>query len=241
MTNPVSPTGPLGLIVPPAKGEVPSDAGILYPGTEFIARGLALPTVTPAGYDQVIDAVVRVARELAEAGAVAISLMGTSLSFYRGVDFNQELQRSMAEASGRPCTTMSQAVLRGLETLGLRRVVVATAYIDDVNQRLATFLRDSGYAVDRAEGLEMTDIAAIQAVDTETLVALCERVWRSSPEAEGIVLSCGGLKTLDTIVEVERRLGVPVVSSPPAGVWDLMRTAGRDARVEGRGALLGRA
>lgn len=237
MTTPHT-QAPLGLIVPPANGEVPYDGAILYPGTRFIARGLGLPSVSPEGYDQVIDAVTHVAKQLASDGAAAISLMGTSLSFYRGVAFNQHLLTAMHQATGLPCTTMSQAVLNGLAALKVQRVVVATAYITDVNQRLATFLTDSGIQVNGVRGLEMTDIAAIQALNTEALVALCQQAWDAFGPAEGIVLSCGGLKTLATIQAVEQTLGVPVISSSPAGFWDLMRTAGRNSRTAGHGRLV---
>ncbi len=230
--------GPIGLIVPPASGEMPVDAGILYPQYEFLSCGLGLPQVAPAGYDQVIDRVTEVAQRLAEAGACTISLMGTSLSFYRGVEFNRQLQKSMQAATGLPCTTMSHAVLRGLDALGARRVVLATAYIDDVNQRLFRFMQDSGYDALGVVGLSLTDIAAIQSVTTQTLVDLCVQAMEQAPDAEAILLSCGGLKTLDAIPEVEARFGVPVVSSSPAGLWDVVRAAGLPARASGHGRLL---
>lgn len=236
--SPVSPSSPIGLIVPPASGEVPGDASTLYPHIPFIARGLGLPSVSPAGYDQVIDAVTRVACDLVAAGAGTVSLMGTSLSFYRGAAFNRELQHSMEAATGKPCTTMSNAVLRAIEALGLKRVVLATAYIDDVNQRLTSFLASCGVQVEAALGLELTDVAAIENVDTPTLIDLCERAWKASPQADGIVLSCGGLRTLDALPVVEQSTGVPVVSSSPAGLWDVVRAAGLDARIQGHGHML---
>ena len=86
----------LGLIVPPAHGKVPVDAEILYGQRyEFLARGLALQSVSTEGYEQVIDAVVDHAVALRDAGAQAVSLMGTSLSFYRGADFTETLRQQM--------------------------------------------------------------------------------------------------------------------------------------------------
>ena len=122
---------------------VPADGARLYPGLPFIASGLGLGSVTPDGYDAVIESVVDHARRLQQQGAAAISLMGTSLSFYRGAAFNTALTEAMREATGLPCTTMSTAVLNGLRALGLRRVALATAYIDDVNERLAAFLGEA--------------------------------------------------------------------------------------------------
>lgn len=239
MTAAASDASPcIGLIVPPRAGEVPSDGPALYgDSVRFIARGLGLGEISTRGYEQVIDHVVELAAELAGEGAQAVSLMGTSLSFYRGARFNEQLEAEMAARTGLPCTTMSNAILRGLRMLGLQRVAVATAYIDDVNERLVAYLSASDVVATTVKGLAITGVDAVARVPTEALVALCEDVWRAAPASDGILLSCGGLLTLDAVAIVENRLGVPVVSSSPAGFWDAMRTARLDSRLSGRGRL----
>lgn len=228
----------LGLIVPPRAGEVPADGPALYGDrVRFIARGLGLNEISTRGYEEVIDHVVELAADLAANGAQAVSLMGTSLSFFRGARFNEELEAAMAGRTGLPCTTMSNAIVRGLRALGLRKVAVATAYIDDVNARLAAYLAASDIIATTVEGLAITGVAEVAQVPTQVLVALCEAVHRSRPGSEGILISCGGLLTLEAIGIVEARLGVPVVSSSPAGFWDLMRVAGQDSRSPSHGRL----
>ena len=228
----------LGLIVPPRAGEVPADGPALYgERARFIARGLGLAEISTRGYEEVIDHVVELAAELAASGAEAVSLMGTSLSFFRGAHFNQALEAAMASRTGLPCTTMSNAIVRALRALGLRRVAVATAYIDDVNDRLAAYLFASDLIATTVKGLSITGVAEVGQVPTQVLVALCEEVWREQPRSEAILISCGGLLTLEAIRTVEARLGVPVVSSSPAGFWDLMRVAGQDSRSPGHGRL----
>ena len=37
----------IGMIVPPAAGEVPPEPPVLYPDLTFVAEGLALPKLTP--------------------------------------------------------------------------------------------------------------------------------------------------------------------------------------------------
>lgn len=228
----------LGLIVPPRAGEVPSDGPTLYADrARFVARGLGLGEISTAGYEAVIDRVVELARALAADGAQAVSLMGTSLSFFRGARFNDDLVAEMARATGLPCTTMSLAIVRGLRALGVHRVAAATAYIDEVNDRLAAYLTACDIVPTAIEGLAITGVAEVAAVSTDALVALCERVHRARPDSDGILISCGGLLTLEAIEIVEGRLGVPVVSSSPAGFWDLLRVAGLDSRAAGRGRL----
>jgi len=236
--TPHSPLPGLGLIVPPQAGEVPSDGPTLYADrARFIARGLGLGEISTSGYEAVIDRVVELARALAGDGAQAVSLMGTSLSFFRGARFNDELVAEMTRATGLPCTTMSNAIVRGLRALGLRKVAAATAYIDEVNDRLAAYLKACDIEPTAVEGLSITGVAEVGRVSTAALVELCERVHRARPDSDGILISCGGLLTLDAIAIVERRLGVPVVSSSPAGFWDLLRVAGVDSRAPGHGRL----
>ena len=143
----------------------------------------------------------------------------------------------MARRTGLPCTTMSHAIVRGLRALGLRRVAVATAYIEEVNERLSAYLAASDIVATHVRGLAITGVREVATVPTGTLVSLCEEVFAADPSADGILISCGGLLTLDAIRVVEARFGVPVVSSSPAGFWDLMRVAGHDARAPGNGRL----
>jgi len=241
MTAP-PPTPPkLGLVVPPAGDVVPPDGAMLYGSrAEFIARGLGLPEISSRGYDEVIDAVATRSATLANLGVDAISLMGTSLSFYRGAKFADQIVREMALQTGLPCTSMSHAIVRGLGEMGLRKVAVATAYIDDVNDRLIRFLAEHDIAAPAIEGLSITGVREVGEVTTQTLVELCERVWVKARGAEGILISCGGLLTLEASGIIEARLGVPVVSSSPAGFWDLMRVGGQVSVSSERGRLFER-
>jgi len=238
----MAPLPHLGLIVPPAAGAVPVDGPLLYgERIRFSALGLGLGEISTRGYTEVIDSVVEKAVALKAEGVSAVSLMGTSLSFFRGADFNAQLQAEMARATGLPCTTMSNAIVGALRQLGVRRVAVATAYIDEVNAHLRRYLEQSGFELLALQGLAISDVQAVGQVPTQVLVDLCLRVFDAEPGADGILISCGGLVTLDAVREVEARLQVPVVSSSPAGFWDLVRTAGLDTRSAGQGRLFAEA
>jgi len=231
----------IGLIVPPASGEVPADAQRLYGDrVHFVARGLGIAAVSPAGFDPVMDTVLDRARELRDAGAQAISLMGTSISFYRGAAFTEELREAMQQATGLPCTTMSHAVVRALRALDVRRVAVATSYIDALNERLVDHLVGAGFEVTAIRGLSVTDVQEVGRVTPRTLTELSEAVHAQDPTADGIFISCGGLRTLDVIAPLEARLGKPATSSSTAGFWDVMRLAGQDPGSPGHGRLFER-
>jgi arylmalonate decarboxylase len=186
----------IGLIVPTAAGEVPADGPKLYPeGVRFVAAGLGLQRLTPEGYDSVIDRVGELAGDLAAQGVEAVALMGTSLSFYKGYAFNEQLKDTIRAASGLPATTMSTGVVEGLRAMGVRRVAVGTAYIDEVNNRLRQFLTDSGFEVGAVQGLGIDVVGEARNVSEADLVALGEQALAASPGADGILISCGGLRT----------------------------------------------
>jgi len=219
----------IGLIVPPGAGEVPTDAALLYGDkVRFIARGLGIGGVCPEGFDPVVGTILDKARALRDAGAQAISLMGTSISFYRGVAFTEDLRDSMQEATGLPCTTMSHAIVSALRALGMQRVAVATSYIGELNDRLVDYLTVSGFDVTAIEGLSITGVKEVGEVTPATLTALSKAVMARDPSADGIFISCGGLLTLDVIPPLEGELNLPVTASSPAGFWDVMRLAGQD-------------
>ncbi|HEY8357569.1 MAG TPA: aspartate/glutamate racemase family protein [Ramlibacter sp.] len=223
-------TPTIGLVVPPAHGEVPQDAAALYGDRyRFIARGLGIAGVSPQGFAPVVDSIVERAVDLRRAGAEVVSMMGTSISFYRGPEFTESLRRAMEEATGVPCTTMSHAIVRALRTLGVRRVAVATSYIDELNDRLVDYLTHAGITVTAIEGMSITGVQEVGEVGTEALVALAHKVHAQDPSAEGIFISCGGLLTLDAIHRLEDELGLPVTASSPAGFHDVVQSGGWDA------------
>lgn len=229
----------IGLIVPPAAGRVPPEAA-MFPHVRFAARGLGLAELTIQGYDAVIDRVATLAHALRdEEGAQAVSLMGTSLSFFRGGDFNATLTDVIARAAGVPATTMSSSIARGLRAVDARRVAVGTAYVGEVNERLRAFLEAEGYEVASLVGMDMTDPDSIQATSADAVADLGRRAAHAAEGADAVLVSCGGLPAGTLAPTLEPELGLPVVASATAGLWDVLRQAGLDARAPGLGALGG--
>jgi arylmalonate decarboxylase len=230
---------PLVGLVSPVDLTVPPEAAAMYPaGVRFQQEGVGLQTMTPAGYDQVLDRIAPVAKSLADQGAQAIVLMGTSLSFYKGAAFNRELTQRITQASGRPATTMSTAVIEGLRSVGGRRLAVATAYDDEVNRRLQAFLHEEGFEVLAIKGLGIQKVEDIRNVTQDGLLKFSAGVAASAPGAEALLVSCGGLRTLDLIAPLEQQCRIPVVSSLPHALRAGVRLVGLSGRVPGHGKLL---
>jgi arylmalonate decarboxylase len=235
----------IGLVVPFATDEVPVEGPMMYPGVKFIPRGVGVRSLTPEGYDAAWNAILPAALHLAKQDVDAIMVIGTSLTFYRGYAAHQELLAKLRVETGLPVSTMSAAVVEGLHSVGAKRIAVATAYADEVNNRLADFLRQAGFEVLALEGFGLFGFGEPGTKSADDIIELSGKAIAEAKTganaADAVLISCGGLLTLGVAEPIERRYGIPVVTSTQAAFWSAMRLAGDSGHVEGRGRMLGQA
>ena len=134
-------------------------------------------------------------------------------------------------------SSTSLAMLEALAALGARNLAVATAYTEDVNQKLNEFLGAYGYRVLALRGMDLEDPAAAERISPEDTAELAHAVFLEAPRADCLLISCGGLRTLDLVVPLETACKVPVVTSYTVTVWGLAHLAGAAAQ-PGYGRLL---
>jgi arylmalonate decarboxylase len=228
----------VGLIFPPANYPIPPDAGRLYPsGVRFIGNGLGFNGMTIESYNEAIPRAMPRAQELAAQGASLISVFGSSITFYKGAAFNKELTDNVTKLTGLPATTQSNGLIDGLQHVNAKRVAVATAYTDVVTERLKIFLTEHGFEVLSTKGLGFERVPEGGGTP-EILHKLGVDAYEAANQPDAIVMSCGGLRTLDVIVPLEHATGVPVVSSTPHGLWHCARMLGVKNKIEGFGLVM---
>jgi arylmalonate decarboxylase len=229
----------LGLLIPPTGGTLPGEAAAMFNDElDYLIETLGLESMTPDGYEAVLDRIAPQAEKLAARGAEAILLMGTSLSFYKGQAFNARLTDSLVAATGLPAMTMSTAVIEGLKRVGGSTLAVATAYNDDVNERLRVFLVENGFVVQTVQGLAIEAINDLDAVTPQQLIEFGSSVAAAAPGADTLLVSCGGLPTLEILAPLEAGTGMPAVSSTPHALQAGAKLLGLDGRMPGYGQLL---
>jgi arylmalonate decarboxylase len=227
----------IGLVVPFAKDEVPFEGPIMYPGVRFIPRGVGVRALTPEGYEPAWNAILPAAEYLAGQGVDAIMVIGTSLTFFRGPQAHDWLLKELRQRTGLPVSTMSQAIIDGLREMGANRVAVATAYSDVVNRRLRELLAASGIEALSLECFDLLEFGGPSRKSEADIIALSDSAVERANGAEGILISCGGLRTLGVATPLEARHGIPVVSSATAAFWAAMRLVGESGRLAGYGRL----
>ena len=165
------------------------------------------------------DALAQGCREVAEAAPGVTAYLCTSASFVRGVAGEAQLRALMARAGVRRAITTSGALVDALAALGARRVAVATPYDAELTARLAGFLSEAGHDVVSTARLGLSgDIWRVSSASARELIEALPR-----EDADAVVVSCTNLPTYDVIPELERTIGLPVVSANLATMWAALR------------------
>jgi len=163
----------------------------------------------------------------------AMAMTGTGVSFAGGYGYDQEMIRKMQNINGDiPATTTSSSAIDALRSLGVRRISMAMPYIEEVALAAVKFVEDSGFEVLKSRWLAESPAH----VPRERVYRLAREV--DTAESQAIFLPCTGWHTITVIEKLEADLGKPVISSNQATIWNLLRLAGINDKIQGYGQLL---
>lgn len=225
--------------------------GILYPSSGFLEQ--EIEKVLPKGVSlhitripmkkptyevalHMADNVEEAASLLADAGVEIIAFSCTVGSFIKGKGYDQEIMDRISQATGLPATTMTTAVVAGLRALDIKKLVMVTPYVERMNQIEKSFLEDAGFQVLSYQGLGLDDVSDEYQVEPSRWYKLVKEM--QEPQADGYFVSCGGIRVVDIIEQLETDLGKPVVTSNQALVWHCLRKIGMPEPRERFGRLL---
>src|SRR5690606_36539367 len=142
----------IGLFVPSSNTTIEPEFYRALPShvTVHSAR-LYLTQIATDSIERVVQDLETQARSLASADVDVLVLGATAPSFLKGLGYDREVTKRIEEASGKPATTTSTALVEALKELGVSRVALGAAYDDHVNGIAKQFLEANGYEVVRAK------------------------------------------------------------------------------------------
>lgn len=227
----------IGLLVPSSNTTVEPEFYRVVPAhiTVHVAR-LHLTQITPESILGMVEDLETQSRNLASADVDVIVLGATAPSFLKGLGYDREIAQRIERSTGKHATTTSTALIEAIGHLGLKRVVLGSAYDAKVNAIARAFLEANGVTVLDAHGLGLVDNLAVGRLGEESAYELARRIDR--PDADGIVLACTNWKTMGAIERLERELGKPVISTTQVSLWAALRLLGEAEGVPGYGRLL---
>jgi maleate isomerase len=200
---------------------------LMPPGVIVVSTRMYIERVDPDGLTTMVKNVERASRELATARPNVILMAGTAGAFNGGLHFDAEIGRRIKEASGGISgTTTMTAVLDSLRAMKINKIAIATSYISEVDQALATVLKGSGIDVQLIKGMGVLKSIDMGDIEPEQTYKFARDVFAEAKEADGYLISCGNLRSLEAIAPLERDFDKPVITSNQAGLWQTLRLTG---------------
>jgi maleate cis-trans isomerase len=148
----------------------------------------------------------------------------TSGSFVYGWDGARDQAEKLARTAGVPATSTSFAFVHAAEALGVRKVVVAASYPDDVAKLFVEFLGAGGVEVLRMSSADIDTAAEVGRLSPEDVVRFA--LANDHPEADALLIPDTAMRTLGVINAVEEQLRKPVLTANQVTIWEGLRLAG---------------
>ena len=131
--------------------------------------------------------------------------------------------------------TLVTGVVNALRELNIKKIVVGTPYLDEINTKEAEFLYKKGFEILNIQGLNLSTGIEFGRVTPQYWKKFALEIDRV--DADAIFLSCGGIRSAEVIDEIENISGKPVLTSNQAQVWSCLRKAGVKDQIRGFGKI----
>lgn len=154
----------------------------------------------------------RAARELATLEPDVVVFSCTGAGALLGEQGEAELVERLAAIAGVPVVSTNEAVSRMIDAHRPNRIAVLTPYVPEVVETVVAARERAGHRVVYATGMGIATNREIGRVDPEEVLEFAEAELRDV-EFDLLFVSCTNLRTAPVVERLERRFGVPVVTS----------------------------
>lgn len=229
----------IGLISPNTTEDTLVDVYKIFPpGIRIEGRTLHVGKYTDDEFHRAELTFQGLVRELAQQPLDFLMVTGELFLSYKGPGSDREILDLVKQITPIPASTVLTAVTRGCRALGLKRVVMASPFPEDQDERLVKFLAHDGVEVVAFRGLGCPNADVIWDLPPETGYDLATALLRERPDVDGVYLPCNKWRTASVIERIEKDNGKPVVTNTQAWTWEAMRLMNMRQPISGYGRLL---
>jgi maleate isomerase len=228
----------IGFISPSVLEVIPYDFYRLAPeGIGLVGVTCNIEGWADDQYESALGTVDRLATYLASRQVDFIIHSGAPLVVSRGKGFDLELIERIKNLTGIPATTTVRAAIDGLHHLGIKSLVLASPFPEELNRRVADFLSAYGFSVRHTATLNV-GFKELQNVPPSVIYRFASEAAAAAPEADGVYMPCPQWPVADVVDILERDIRKPVVASDPADFWSAFRELAIRDPIRGYGRLL---
>lgn len=187
--------------------------------------------------------------DFAACGVRIVGQVGTPFTYLMegGPDRGRSLCTEIENIHGVAFLMMGLSIVDALRHLRAERVAVAATYYDSAwETAFDEFITGAGLAVSGSATFTSQGLLDLRRVEDQHDWVFAEETLRksvllladSTPEAEALVITGAGVRTLGMVETLEAEIGIPIVGADLALYWAVLRAAGRGGPGRGHGRLL---
>ena len=229
----------IGLISPNLSENTLVDVYKILPeGIRIEGRALNIVKYTDDEFHRAEQAFSDLVLDLAQRPLDFLMVTGELFLSYKGPGSDRQILDLVKKITPVPASTVLTAVVRACQALGLKRVVMATPFPEDQDERLVRFLAHDGIEVVAFRGLGCPNSEVIWNLSPETGYDLTTALLREHPDVDGVYMPCNKWRIVSVVDRIENESNKPVVTNTQAWVWEALQAMGIKNPIMGYGRLL---
>ena len=229
----------VGLISPNLSEDTLIDVYEVFPPDIRIeGRTLKVGKYTDDEFHRAELAFADLVRDLARQPLDFLMVTGELFLSFKGPGSDLEILDLVKQITAVPASTVLTAVVGGCRALDLKRIVMASPFPEDQDDRLVKFLAHYGIEVVAFRGLGCPNADVIWELPPESGYELASALLHEHPNVDGVYLPCNKWRTISVIERIEQDNQKPVVTNTQAWVWEALRLMNMRKSIAGYGRLL---
>lgn len=229
----------VGLISPNLSEDTLIDVYEVFPPDIRIeGRTLKVGKYTDDEFHRAELAFADLVRDLARQPLDFLMVTGELFLSFKGPGSDLEILDVVKQITAVPASTVLTAVVGGCRALDLKRIVMASPFPEDQDERLVKFLAHYGIEVLAFRGLGCPNADVIWELPPESGYELASALLHEHPNVDGVYLPCNKWRTISVIERIEQDNQKPVVTNTQAWVWEALRLMNMRKPIAGYGRLL---
>ena len=231
----------IGLISPNLSAHTLVDVYKILPeGIRIEGRALNVGRYTDDEFHRAEQTFSELVRDLALQPLDFLMVTGELFLSYKGPGSDRQVLDLVKTITPVAASTVLTAVTRACQALGLKRVVMASPFPEDQDERLVRFLAHDGIEVVAFRSLGCPNADVIWGLSPETGYELATSLLREHPDVDGVYMPCNKWRIVPVIERIEQQSGKPVVTNTQAWVWEALKAMELNNPIPGYGRLLKR-